>query len=261
MTYYTASGNPINMTRGLAATVRSEFALIQAGFAMLPVAAAVYGMTSNYGTDSGSANAYVASISSTYITSYADGLVIRIKATAANTGAATVNLNALGLKSIVRSDGTALVAGDIAAGEIVTMAYNSTTGKFHLQGTGPQGTTGATGPEAVDLVVDKGTVATGTVTFVIGIQNRYQKVTASGNITIAVTGWPAAGTYGQIELKVTNFGGRTITWPTISWVRYDGALVATPALAGVTFQTAGTDFVLLWTDDGGTTIYGKVMRG
>jgi hypothetical protein len=49
-----------------------------------------------------------------------------IKFVNANTGAATLNLNGLGAKSIVKSGSNPLILGDIAAGQILELAYDGT---------------------------------------------------------------------------------------------------------------------------------------
>jgi hypothetical protein len=70
-------------------------------------------------------NTYTATLSPV-ITSYASNHRYFIKFTNANTGAATLNLNGLGAKSIVKNGNTALVSGDIAAGQILAIAYDGT---------------------------------------------------------------------------------------------------------------------------------------
>jgi hypothetical protein len=85
-----------------------------------------------YVAGGGAADAYTASINTTQITSYSDGLTLLVKSPATNTGASTINVNSLGVKTIVRNDGTALSAGDLVSGSIFSITYNSTTGKFHL---------------------------------------------------------------------------------------------------------------------------------
>lgn len=82
----------------------------------------------------------------------------------------------------------------------------------------------------------------------------------TGAQVLTITGWPAAGTHGELLIEGVNLGAATITWPTIQWMKSDGTFTTTFSSAGVTLQTSGTDFVLLWTRDGGTTVYGKVMR-
>ncbi|KQO67263.1 hypothetical protein ASF18_11365 [Methylobacterium sp. Leaf89] len=52
---------------------------------------------------------------------YVKGEVYRFFANATNTGAATININGLGSRSILRADGTALSAGEIVLGQVVTV--------------------------------------------------------------------------------------------------------------------------------------------
>jgi len=60
------------------------------------------------------------------LAAYTSGDVYYIKFTNANTGAATLNLNTLGAKSIIKNGADALVAGDIAAAQIYALAYDGT---------------------------------------------------------------------------------------------------------------------------------------
>lgn len=80
---------------------------------------------SNYALDTGSANNYVITITG-QTTTYAAGIAFQFKATNTNTGASTLNVNAQGTQSIVRTDGSALSAGDILAGGIVSVMYDGT---------------------------------------------------------------------------------------------------------------------------------------
>ena len=132
MAYYTPSGLPANQTREISSQIRNEYALIQAGFSMLPASDALWSGYANYAVDSGAANAYAITLAATYVTAYVDGQTLSIKATAANTGASTLNVNALGIKSIVRADGTDLQSGEIGAGQVFGVIYSSTLGKFIL---------------------------------------------------------------------------------------------------------------------------------
>ena len=73
-----------------------------------------------YSTDSGAVNAYVATLAPAPATQAALlGVVIAFKATTANTLASTLNVNALGVQSIVRPGGTALTAGAISGTVLV----------------------------------------------------------------------------------------------------------------------------------------------
>lgn len=78
-----------------------------------------------YAASTNSPNTYTATLSPA-ILSYSTGKVVAIKFTNANTGAATLNLNGLGAKSIKRLDGAALQSGDINSSMIALLAYDGT---------------------------------------------------------------------------------------------------------------------------------------
>jgi hypothetical protein len=82
----------------------------------------------------------------------------------------------------------------------------------------------------------------------------------TGAQTLSITNWPPSGNLGELLIEGVNLGAATITWPTINWVTSTGATTTTFSSNGVTLQTSGTDFCLLWTRDAGTTIYGKFVR-
>lgn len=89
---------------------------------------ATVGAGVNYCADAGASDAYACSISPAP-TSYSTGTVYTFKANTANTGAATLNLNALGAKTIVKTAGgitTALSDNDIRSGSVVQVAYDGT---------------------------------------------------------------------------------------------------------------------------------------
>lgn len=86
--------------------------------------------------------------------------------------------------------------------------------------------------------------------------------TAASNPTMTLSNWPPANALGELllEVEALNTAG-SVNYPTIKWMKSDGTFVASPSLAGITFQGTGlTDFILLWTRDGGTTVYAKVLR-
>jgi len=60
------------------------------------------------------------------LTAYVLGQRFYVIFTNANTGAATINLNALGVKSIVKNGSTALADGDISAGQALLLSYDGT---------------------------------------------------------------------------------------------------------------------------------------
>ncbi len=111
------------------------------------------------------------------------------------------------------------------------------------------------------VFLDKGNSGTSTQTLDY-TAGSHQKITATGNHTIATSNWPPTGNLGVIILEAANFGAYTVTWPTINWVKPDGTTTTSVStwLAAITgrtaFQSSGTDFIKLWTRDAGTTIYG-----
>lgn len=78
-----------------------------------------------YAADAGSDDTYVVTLSPVPA-SYTAGMTVRFKANTANTGAATLNVNGLGAKTIVKSKDLTLHTGDIKAGQIVDVIYDGT---------------------------------------------------------------------------------------------------------------------------------------
>lgn len=120
-------------TRARASDVNQISDALDTGLAKLPSETNLKRGLVNYAVDSGAADAYVVTL--TYApTSYTDGMQVIFKASAANTGACTINCNSLGVKSITRQDGSTPIAGDIGANKITEVRYNSTSGYFEIQG-------------------------------------------------------------------------------------------------------------------------------
>ncbi len=79
----------------------------------------------SYGPESGAADVYVVTMDPAPI-AYADGMHIEFNADNANTGAATVNVNGLGAKSLKLGVSTNPGADYIKAGSIVVAVYDGT---------------------------------------------------------------------------------------------------------------------------------------
>jgi len=79
----------------------------------------------NYIADTGAADAYVVTLDPAPA-AYAAGLMIQFKAVNANTGASTLNVNALGVKSIKKNVTEALAANDILASQVCCCVYDGT---------------------------------------------------------------------------------------------------------------------------------------
>jgi len=88
-----------------------------------------------YGVTTGGTTAYLITLSPVP-SALVDGMGISAKINATNTGAATINPNGLGAKTIKNPDGTDMIAGDLQAGGIYSLKYNSTTTNFILVGKG-----------------------------------------------------------------------------------------------------------------------------
>lgn len=66
------------------------------------------------------------------LTAYAAGQLFYFIAAGANTGPVTLNINSLGAKNVTKDGSTALVADDIASGEVVIVIYDGT--RFQIIG-------------------------------------------------------------------------------------------------------------------------------
>ena len=158
MAYYTSVSLTRN-TQAKAEDINTRTDAIQAGFEMLPNAHASAPSTKGfsevfkivdatgrdhpaavgqiqdqgvvYAADSGSANTYAITLAPA-LAAYAAGVRVVMKAANANTGASTINVNALGAKAITKSGTTALAGGEITAGMIVSMEYDGT--QFQIVG-------------------------------------------------------------------------------------------------------------------------------
>jgi hypothetical protein len=73
--------------------------------------------------DIGAANAYAINPVPA-LSVYQPGMVIWFQAAHANTGASTININGLGVKSIKKNGTSTLVAGDILANQVVSIVYD-----------------------------------------------------------------------------------------------------------------------------------------
>ena len=99
------------------------------------IAMAINAAGADFYSDSGTASAYVLTAIGTLRSphAYFDGMRVRFRPDNANTGASTVNVVTLGVKSIKRSDGiTATSTGDIVANVDLELRYDLANGVFVL---------------------------------------------------------------------------------------------------------------------------------
>jgi len=165
------------------------------------------------------------------MSAYVTGQRFFFVAPATNTGAATLNINSIGIKSITKQGTTALIAGDIVSGAIIQVVYDGT--EFQLispSGNGTvnsfsAGTTGLTPSTATSgavtlagtLAVANGGTGVATLTtnnVILGNGTSAVQVVApstSGNALVSNgTTW-ASGIVANTAKAWVNFNGSTAT--------------------------------------------------
>ena len=85
-----------------------------------------------FGVDAEASDAYAITLSPAP-TAYYAGMGIKFSANTANTGACTLNVNALGAKAIKKNHDQDPVTGDIEAGQIITVIYDGTSWQMQSQ--------------------------------------------------------------------------------------------------------------------------------
>lgn len=139
--------------------------------------------TALYAADAGSNDTYAITLSPVP-SAYADltGLPISFKANTANTGAATLNVNSLGAKTIKKSHDQDLSDNDIEAGQIVTVVYDGTNFQMQSQ------LANATGGLATDSLWN----AAGDIAYATGDNaGAVLPAGATGSVLRIVSGLPA----------------------------------------------------------------------
>ena len=178
------------------------------------------------------------------IAAYAAGNLFSFVAANTNTGAATINLNSLGAKSITKLGTTALAAGDIVSGQVHLIEYDGTRfqlinpSTFSVSGLVPpaNGGTGVANNSAM-TVTGSGNFAytrtltgttnvtfptTGTLATLAGTETFTNKTLTNPTVTNYVETLYAANTSTAITVALTNgtvqqltlTGNATITMPT-----------------------------------------------
>lgn len=116
-----------------------------------------------YAADAGSSDTYAITLDP-IPTAYTTGMVVNFKANTANTGAATLNCNGLGAKTIKKLHDQDLATGDIESGQIVTVAYDGTNFQMQSQAAGSidlsaPGAIGGTTAGTIRFLIDEDTEA------------------------------------------------------------------------------------------------------
>lgn len=129
----------------------------------------------DYEDSAGSSGAYTLSIDAS-ISAYAAGQVFKFKANHATTGAATLNVNSIGAKTILKNGDQSLIANDIKSGDIVVVVYDGT----NMQMTSTVKPPLKFGGDGSDGAL---TITSGTTTLDISSANVYIKQYTSISIT------------------------------------------------------------------------------
>jgi hypothetical protein len=126
---------------------------------------------SQYAADTGSADTYAIALTPKLL-AYTTGMPITFKAANANTGASTLNVDSLGATEIKKNHDQALAAGDIEAGQLVTVIYDGTNFQMQSQ----VATTAGASFSQSDIKPPQGYLLNGKLSITV----------ASNNITVAV---------------------------------------------------------------------------
>mgnify|MGYP003642827634 CR=1 FL=1 len=167
------------------------------------------------------------------LTAYAAGNLFSFVVANTNTGAVTINIDGVGSKSITRTGSTALVAGDMVAGEVVLIEYDGT--RFQLLN-----------PNSYTNLIVSGTLTYGGVTLT-------NAVTGTGKMVLDTS--PAIATPTLNNPTVTNYVESVVAIGTVSssnTIALTNGTVQTATLTASTActftmptATAGKSFVLL----------------
>lgn len=198
------------------------------------------------------------------------GGAVQVTAGGGTAGAGAVTINAgvatssgiSGSVSIAAGVGSSAVSGgsvSIAAG---TASGSAVPGKVTVNAPGGMVLTGGQS----FTQIDKGSAGAGTtVTFDATASVAYKATVAAAQTWAFV--WPATGILSELAIEVVNGGAAAITFPaSVQWPlpttgapaasfsAYLTAIGRSPA----SLQASGTDTLIFWTTNGGTTVTGKI---
>ena len=165
-----------NLAAGTAATDSARLGQVQSGAATL---IAITGT-----------NTVVGTLTPT-LTAYAVGQQFSFVAAGTNTTSMTLNINGLGAKAITRSGATALIAGDITVGTMVTVIYDGT--RFQTSDARVPISTGVSGL-GTGVATALGVAVTGSGSVVLSANPTFTGLLTAGGLT--ATGSVNLGTSG-----------------------------------------------------------------
>lgn len=201
-----------------------------------------------YATSTGSANAYVLTLSPVP-TAYVAGQEFEFKANFSNTGTSTLNVNSLGAKTINKLDGaTALASGDIINGQVVKVKYDGT----NFQMISPVGTYQTPLIARGTLTISTSTSTAVTTTFLPKVIRVW--ATGNGSTTNGTSygGWDAVLGNSCVAASSTTQNGIQSTAYFISYsnnANSNFATIGSVTSTGFTFTSTvagGNVAILLW---------------
>lgn len=189
-------------------------------------------LTSVSGTDT-----ITASLSTPTLAAYATGMEVRFVSAGANTGAVTLNVNSLGAKAVTKEGTTALVAGDIPSGAVVTAVYDGT--RFQLTNIGGFAKAGANGDITSLTAITAGGLPNSTITTatIADLAITTAKID-NGQVTIDKLAMNSVSTTRILDANVTAAkldGAQSGSAPIFgarAWVRFNGTGTVAIGAAG-----------------------------
>lgn len=206
-----------------------------------------------YVLTSGAANAYTATPAPAH-TAYPSTMFLFVKWNHTNTGNATLAINGLSAKAIKDIKGNQLPANTLVTNEISLLFYNGTefillssyfpsiaTQNLNMNGFALY----SSGIKKI-TAVSKGS-GTHTIDYSLG---NYQKITATGNFTLAFSNLPATNVP-VFLIEAVNWGAHTVTFPSGSKFHNSAAIVQ---------SASGTDMLAVFKDDAGNYVFNMFMK-
>jgi hypothetical protein len=229
-----------------------------AGFDKLPTEAQLKRGTINYaGASTGSGGAYIVTLPYTP-SGYVDGLDIFFKANHASPGASTANVNSLGVKSLRRNDGTALIADDMIANKTYHYKYNLTSGYLELQQiVGAAAYAAATAADAIATAADAVSTAADVVTTAANVAlTNADVVTTAANVVatngnigkLATSNWTEQTNPEDNAFVAAAGGGTDPLTPIYVGISSDGTNRAVSSTDGQTWSAVAAAEANTWAD-------------
>lgn len=204
----------------------------------------------NFCSDAGSTDTYACNLSPA-ATAYVTGTHYRFKANTLNTGAASINFNSLGAKTIVKVAGgitTALATNDILAGQWVDLVYDGTNMQMQsLLGNAPgAGSTNSVFTGSTATAPSHSATPTFSLADVsVKSPMRIEPGAMTANVTSVTFTNKSAGAKFSIAWTQDGTGGRTVSY---------GASATNACAVDPTASATTTQFFEVGSD--GSTVYG-----